>query len=199
MDAQDERVGRPARPTRTWRLSPWMAAALPAILLFAIAVVALFWPGGVPDVTGARAEAAGELLARSGYEVGTVTWEAPTQNDIERGYLGRVGTVMRQSPTGGTWARKGSRIDLVIAASQPSPEVLVPDVRGMALEAAQAELAGAGLRYSVSYWWDTATPSGHVSTQTPAGGSETSTGAVVRLGVAGRPGATGTATAPQAP
>ncbi len=61
----------------------------------------------VPRVTGRALSTAKRLIEEAGFTVGNVAWEVSTEYN--------VGIVMRQNPSAGSSAKKGSPINLVVA------------------------------------------------------------------------------------
>ena len=91
----------------------------------------------VPDVTGSTERSAESRLDRAGLLV-DVEEEASDADE---------GTVIRQSPAGGTEVDEGTRV--VITVSSGREEVAVPDVTGQTLRDARADLRDAGFRVQV--------------------------------------------------
>jgi serine/threonine-protein kinase len=116
----------------------------------------------VPNVTGKAEAAARQALERAGLTV-TVT----------RAYDDAVaaGSVVSQSPAGGTKARRGSAVALVV--SRGAPPVQVPNLRCMTRRQAEDALVAKGFRPEFS-------GSGkRVIDQEPAPGSQAPRGSVV--------------------
>jgi serine/threonine-protein kinase len=134
-------------------------------------------PVTVPDVEGLdRAAAQDELTAR-GLQVGLTHRETAAADP---------GTVLEQSPAGGTSTAPGSTVRLVVAKAVPQAEV--PDVTTEALtaDAARARLRAAGFavrerRRTVA----TAPEDGLVLAQTPGPGEDADRGSTVTI-VVGR-------------
>lgn len=61
----------------------------------------------VPRCIGKSLSSAKRIIVDNGFTVGNVTWEVSTEFN--------VGIIMRQRPSAGTMARKGSKVDLVVA------------------------------------------------------------------------------------
>jgi hypothetical protein len=86
------------------------------------------------------------------------------------------GTVTRQQPEAGSVLRTSESVTLWVSPGLGEGTVEVPDVRGLAFEAAAEALLGANL------WIDpTREVSGTITRQEPAAGTEVRTGAEVRL------------------
>jgi len=130
--------------------------------------------GTVPDVVGKTQDEAIKILADANFD-GQVTGEAPSTLP--------EGTVISQSPGGGSTVDLGSLISLIISNGQP-PKAQVPNVVGLPEQAARSVLSGAGFQISVSEV-PVADPSqdGLVLQQSPAPGSEVLAGATVSITV----------------
>jgi serine/threonine-protein kinase len=126
----------------------------------------------VPSVLGQSPTAAGASLARAGLNVGSTSQGCPAayQN----------GTVAAQNPGGGQNVQPNSSVSLVISNC-----VTVPGVVGQPAGSAQNQIANAGLTPTTTF--DTSCPNnaqaGNVDTQSPAGGSQISSGGTVTISV----------------
>ena len=144
-------------------------------------------PVHVPDVSGQRQSAAEAAIRSAGLTVGSVTPRSSTQPP---------GSVISQSPTGGTSAPAGSKVDLTIAQAPKPKEATVPDVVGKKEAAAVSLLEKAGFTPKTA-----TTPSteeakvGAVLEQSPAAGAHARKGATVTITV----GAAATTTTPTTP
>jgi cell division protein FtsI/penicillin-binding protein 2 len=87
----------------------------------------------VPDVRLLDLERAREVLARSGYGM-----TVPGGRSI-------AGRISAQSPGPGTPARRGTVVELRLAAATPDEGILVPDLRGLGLREALARLSGSAI------------------------------------------------------
>jgi eukaryotic-like serine/threonine-protein kinase len=87
----------------------------------------------VPDVTGLTRESAEARLRDGGLEVATDEQESDESE----------GTVISQSPAGGTSVSRGETVTIVVSTGRP--QVSVPDVIGLGEERATARLGAAGL------------------------------------------------------
>jgi beta-lactam-binding protein with PASTA domain/predicted Ser/Thr protein kinase len=141
----------------------------------------------VPDVTGQGRDSAHAELSAAGFPV----------TDAEQESSAPPGTVLSQSPGGGTSVTKGTTVRLVIATAKPEAaakaedkatpfpvddRVSVPNVTGQDRDAAVSALDGAGLRSSVSTKKvDSADQDGKVLSQSPGGGSKLKRGGAVKL------------------
>lgn len=126
----------------------------------------------VPSVIGQTQSAAESEITSAGLQV-SVSEEESDQTP---------GTVIRQSPDGGTEVEKGTSVSIVVAKAPT--QVTVPDVTGQDQSAAATELSGAGLTVVINEQ-EVATPGedGVVLDQTPGGGTEVKKGARVTLTV----------------
>jgi serine/threonine-protein kinase len=127
----------------------------------------------VPDVLGESQTAAEAALTGAGLEVGTISTRVSTQS---------AGSVLAQSPSGGTSLPSGSRVSLTVA--QAPSEVTVPNVVGEGEAAAAAALGAAGLTPKIATL-KTSEPSqvGVVLKQRPVGGHRARKGSTVTLTV----------------
>lgn len=90
----------------------------------------------VPDVTGETPEDARELLAASGFKLGTETPVASGK---------RKGTIVEQTPEAGTMAERGTTVVNVTVSDGSLVKVKVPYLIGKPLDEAKALIEGAGL------------------------------------------------------
>lgn len=95
--------------------------------------------GTVPDVVNKSFASAKYLIESYGYVVGDVT---PENNELPKD------VVISQTPEGGTEAKPGARIDLVVSQGKAVEQVPMPELRGKNIEAAKSELLKAGLTIS---------------------------------------------------
>lgn len=124
-----------------------------------------------PEVTGKDQNEAIRSLQAAGLQVGAITQQA---NDAPSG------TVVAQSPKGGTEVEKGSSVSLVI--SQGPKSIQVQKVVGMTRAQATSTLAKDGFKVSIQ----TCSPStpaqeGVVVSQDPPAGGEADKGSSVKL------------------
>ena len=132
----------------------------------------------VPDVVGQAQAAAEAAITGAGLTVGAVTTQSSDTVPS--------GSVISQSPVGGSKATPGDAVSLVVSTG-PAP-VTVPDVVGLTQGAAEAAITGAGLTVgSVSTQSSDTVPSGAVISQTPIGGASALPGDAVSLVVSTGP------------
>jgi len=125
-----------------------------------------------PDVVGMTQSAAVSAITSSGLTVGTVTHD----------YSDTIpaGSVISQSPVGGTAAPVGSAVSIVVSLGQS----VVPNVVEMTLSEAMAAIASEGLTIgSISYRYDAVRPRREVIAQEPATGIVVPVGSGVKLTV----------------
>lgn len=89
--------------------------------------------GSVPDVVGLDAEKAVSIMQKCGYQT---TLKGKKDDDFQ------AGTIMKQSVSGGTQAKKGTEIQLTVCLG--TDKLIVPYVIGMTEGEAKAELKSAG-------------------------------------------------------
>jgi eukaryotic-like serine/threonine-protein kinase len=140
----------------------------------------------VPDTTGQSRTAAEASLTTAGLAVGTVTQEASSTQS--------PGTVLSQSPPGGSSLRAGGKVNLTVAKAPV--EAVVPDVVGQTETQAAAALGRAG--FSPKMVSETTTEPAQVGVvikQTPSAGGRARKGATVTIAV----GVLGVQTTPTGP
>ncbi|MFN2588903.1 MAG: PASTA domain-containing protein [Actinomycetota bacterium] len=95
---------------------------------------------GIPEVVGEKAEKALKILQKAGFEPIAVPVYS---NDVP------LGVVVYTTPSGGSSAPEGSRVDVAVSQGPKYDELTMPDVRGMTIEAATERLERLGLRVHV--------------------------------------------------
>ena len=126
----------------------------------------------VPEVTGQSRDAASAALAAVGLRVAT------TEQESSRA----AGTVLAQTPRGGTAVDPGSVVTITVARAPR--QATVPEVTGRGLSAARSALRQAGLSASVSREdVSDRSDNGTVIAQDPAGGTKVRPGSTVNLTV----------------
>jgi serine/threonine-protein kinase len=115
----------------------------------------------VPDVRGMSQSGASQALEAVNLTAGTIL----------QGYSRKIdeGQVMRSNPKIGTPLKPGTAVSLTI--SQGPEPVVVPDVRGMTLEQAQAALTATGLRPRTVEQFDESVEFGRVISTNPGDAS----------------------------
>jgi len=143
------------------------------LVLLLLAVTALAAGCGivVSDVKGIGLEDARASLAAAGFRVGAVSFDEESNAP--------KGTVIKQSPEGGTRADKGTSVSLVLAGTPP---VATPDLSGMTKDEAVSALQTLGLHLGdVSESFYATTPLGIIASQSPVPGSESDKGGAVAV------------------
>ena len=92
----------------------------------------------VPDLAGLPAAEARARLGRVNLRIGAL--------EPQDTAAGTEGTVLRQSPPPGTRVPPGSAVRLWIARPRPVQDVVVPDLRGLSMEAARGLIDGTELQ-----------------------------------------------------
>jgi beta-lactam-binding protein with PASTA domain len=132
----------------------------------------------VPRVVGMDKDQAVSELEGAGFET-TISRRQSSAEDS--------GVVLDQTPDGGQSAKRGSEVRLVVGAST----VQVPQVVGLTLAEAQAELDSAGLGIGSQNEFPNQAPEGQVVEQSLQPGTAVSQGTTVDLGVSSGPGNSG--------
>ncbi|MEP7022814.1 MAG: Stk1 family PASTA domain-containing Ser/Thr kinase [Actinomycetota bacterium] len=91
----------------------------------------------VPDVTGQKEQDAADNLQNAGFNVGTITTDPAASQP--------TGTVIKQTPPGGSSAKPGTSVSLVLSGGG----VTVPPVIGQTTAAAEQTLSSANLTFIV--------------------------------------------------
>jgi beta-lactam-binding protein with PASTA domain/predicted Ser/Thr protein kinase len=131
-------------------------------------------PVKVPDLVGQSQSAAESTLSNAGLQLGAVTKRTSASQP--------PGTVLAQSPKGGSSVKAESKVNLTVA--QAPKEIAVPNVVGQSQTLALVTLGQAGFKPKVTSV-ATAEPSqvGIVLRQTPAAGAQAPKGSVVTIAV----------------
>ena len=126
-----------------------------------------------PNVIGqTQSGAQGSITA-----AGLIVFSIATQNDAAV-----AGTVISQSPVGGTSVALGSAVALVVSLGPANSTV--PNVVGLTQAAASTAITGAGLTVGTITTANSATvPAGNVISQNPVGGTSVAPGSAVALTV----------------
>jgi beta-lactam-binding protein with PASTA domain/tRNA A-37 threonylcarbamoyl transferase component Bud32 len=124
----------------------------------------------VPPLVGSSIDQARRTLA----ELDLAVRIAPGRYDDRP-----AGTVLAQRPAPGTELERGATV--VLIPSQGPPPVPVPDLAGLSLEEARAELARAGLEAEVRRVWHDRVPEGRVVRQSPTATSTLPEGSAVEV------------------
>lgn len=160
---------------RQSRLAWGLTAA--ALLIGAALFFAFTRSATVPNVVGLTQAQAQDAVSAAGFRVGSVTTSESAS--------AAPGSVIAQTPASGETARKGSAVDLVLAAGPAL--VAVPDVVGKPESAAVAALKEAGLASSVATAFSDTAAAGAVLAATPGAGERVPAGTTVGLTVSAGP------------
>ena len=127
----------------------------------------------VPSVVGKSEQDAEQALSQAGFNVGKITTDSTSTEP--------AGTVLQQSPGGGSQAKPGTSVDLTVSGGA----VKVPSVVGESVTAAISSLSQAGLTYTTVTVTQPGVPPGVVVSQTPGAGSTVPPQTQVTLSVTG--------------
>jgi beta-lactam-binding protein with PASTA domain len=128
----------------------------------------------VPNVTGAGEQGAASALSRAGLQ-SNIEFKNSSQSS---------GTVIGESPRGGSHAKKGSTVTLVVSSGPAS--VTVPNVNGQSSANAESALIAKGFNVSTNYKHASATQ-GTVIGESPGAGESVAKGSTVILTVSSGP------------
>jgi serine/threonine-protein kinase len=128
----------------------------------------------IPNVVGKSDDEAQQELEDAGFEVKRETDDSSDQP---------VGTVLDQTPNGGTSAKPGTEVTLVVASEPDVQLVDVPDVEGQSFETARQSLQNLGLNVREEQE-ESDQPEGTVLKQNPSAGSRVPPGEEITLTVA---------------
>ena len=133
----------------------------------------------VPNVVGLTQAAATTSITGAGLVLGTVTQQSSSTV--------AVGKVISETPAAGTQASTGSAVNLVVSSGPV--QVAVPNVVGLTQAAATTSITGAGLILgTVTQQSSSTVAAGKViSEETPAAGTQVSSGSAVNLVVSSGP------------
>jgi len=133
----------------------------------------------VPSVAGKTQADASKAITDAGFTVTTVNSDS---DKVAKG------SVVEQSPVGGTTAPKGSTVTLVISnGPPPAQNATVPNVVGMSNADAQKALTAAGLKVIVAKNPDATVPPDHVVAQLPSAGDSVAPGTSVGIVISNGP------------
>ncbi len=125
----------------------------------------------VPNVKGMTQQDASQTLSEGNLETGQIL------QDYSRKWP--QGQVMRVDPSVGTPLKKGTAVSLTISMG-PEP-VVVPDVRNLSLDQAQATLSASGFRTSTTEQFDDTIGFGKVISTEPSNGTTAYRGDKIRI------------------
>jgi eukaryotic-like serine/threonine-protein kinase len=154
----------------------WMWVGIAAAVVVALGLAWFFLAGDqaqVPNVAGMKSADAVRALENAGFKLGTTT-QSKDSTMVP-------GSVISQIPAGGTKAKKGTAVDLTVAAA---PALIpVPDVKSREASAAAEEIKAAGLVAAPYSDYSTASPAGTVFGQIPLAGEQVAPGTTIALGI----------------
>lgn len=127
----------------------------------------------VPDLKGMTRDEAQEALNELG--LGGVYGGERESSDYP------AGQVIDQTPSAGSSVAKNTKVTYIISKEAQKDQVRVPDVSGMSLSGALAELSSVGLVYTSEYITSSSVTSGSVVYSDPAAGSIVDAGSSVKL------------------
>ncbi len=171
-------------PARIWH--DFMSAAVAGLPVESFPPPPPEKAGTVPTVVGMMQDAAEQALAEANFTA--------VATEVDSSEL--AGTVVAQSPDGGTTATLGTAVNLSVSNGKGPPVVKVPNVVGESMQQARQDLEAAGFKVKVEHR-DVTDPlqDGVVVDQNPAGDSEAPKGSTVvivvgKLGPGPSPGPT---------
>ncbi len=164
------------------RSKAWVGVLL-ALLAIAVIAAAFFFlssggtPVAVPDVVGQQQAAAQQVITAAGLEVGTITNVPSTTVE--------AGEVTSQTPSPGTEAKEGSKVDLVVAGK--SEGVKVPSLVGLTKDQAEKQATDAGLTSTSIEVYSATVAKGLVVNQSPQANAVVQPGTEIALQVSKGP------------
>ena len=169
-----DETGEPEPPRRGW--GPWLWGVLAVLLIAAAAAAAYFLSRpktvAVPAVTGLQLSNARTILQNAGFQVPASPTQVPNAKP--------AGTVISETPKGGSRADKGSAITLTVSKGQGN--VLIPSVQGESKATAIRQLKRAGLKVSrVAAQPSSRFPPGQATSTSPAAAKSVPHGTPVTL------------------
>ncbi|HIU25541.1 MAG TPA: Stk1 family PASTA domain-containing Ser/Thr kinase [Candidatus Copromorpha excrementigallinarum] len=134
--------------------------------------------GTVPNLVGEDREDAESLLEAAGFTLGSVTEEASDE---------AAGTILRQDPSSGSEAEKGSAVNIVVSDGSRA-QASVPYLIGRTVSDARSALANAGLQLGeISYDYSNTYAEGEVMWQQYDANAQLDRGTSVRIRVSRGP------------
>lgn len=134
--------------------------------------------GSVPDLTGSMESEAQATLEAAGFTLGDTKYEASEEEK---------GTIIRQSPDGGTNAEKGSKVTIYVSDGSKS-KAIMPYLVGKTIGDAKSALSNAGLKMGdQSYDYSTTYAEGEVMWQQYDANAQLDKGTTVRVRVSRGP------------
>ena len=134
--------------------------------------------GSVHNLTGSMESEAQATLEAAGFTLGDIKYEASEEEK---------GTIIRQSPEGGTNAEKGSKVTIYVSDGSQS-KAIMPYLVGKTIGDAKSALSNAGLKMgSPSYDYSTTYAEGEVMWQQYDANAQLDKGTTVRVRVSKGP------------
>jgi eukaryotic-like serine/threonine-protein kinase len=173
----DEAAVAAAEEDRRRRRRRWIIAGVLCALLAAVAIFALTRPDriNVPSVLDRDVDQAELVLEDAGFEVAVDAVPSNAERD----------TVLEQDPRAGEEAEEGSTVTLTVSTGPGEAEV--PDVIGLPVREAVAELRDAEFRFEEERQPSDQVPEGDVISTDPRPGEEARVGSIVTLVVSNGP------------
>ncbi|HZK75433.1 MAG TPA: PASTA domain-containing protein [Candidatus Kapabacteria bacterium] len=174
------------RPRRKWRWPVVLLVVLAAIVLFIVMLDKLIMPwyvqrgsvATVPQVVGAKTDAAVQTLKDAGYE--------PIQYEVRFDDKAPEGTIIRQTPEAGEETKPGRKVYLIISGGKEMASV--PALLGKSLRDAKMLLIKSSMSIgNVAYAYTDSAANGTVFQQTPVPGTKTSANTLVGVTVSEGP------------
>ncbi|WP_276941963.1 Stk1 family PASTA domain-containing Ser/Thr kinase [Ferrimicrobium acidiphilum] len=175
------------QPKRRHRVWPWILLLIIILLLAAAGIIfgkkllasharpkPTVTTVLVPNVTGAGEQGATSALTRAGLQ-SNIQFRNSSQSS---------GTVIGESPRGGSRAKKGSTVTLLVSSGPAS--VTVPNVKGQSSATAESTLLAKSFNVSTNYKHASASQ-GTVIGESPAAGQSVAKGSTVILTVSSGP------------
>ncbi|MHB1733911.1 MAG: Stk1 family PASTA domain-containing Ser/Thr kinase [Ferrimicrobium acidiphilum] len=175
------------QPKRRHRVWPWILLLIIILLLAAAGIIfgkkllasharpkPTVTTVLVPNVTGAGEQGATSALTRAGLQ-SNIQFRNSSQSS---------GTVIGESPRGGSRAKKGSTVTLLVSSGPAS--VTVPNVKGQSSATAESTLLAKSFNVSTNYKRASASQ-GTVIGESPAAGQSVAKGSTVILTVSSGP------------
>jgi beta-lactam-binding protein with PASTA domain len=132
----------------------------------------------VPNVVGAKKDAALQTLTAAGYE--------PIQYENRFDDKAPEGTIIRQTPEGGEETKPGRKVYLIVSGGKEMASV--PDLRGKSLRDAKMLMIKSNMSIGkIDYAYSDSAANGMVFAQTPWPGTKTSASAEVSVTVSQGP------------
>jgi beta-lactam-binding protein with PASTA domain len=128
----------------------------------------------VPNVVGSTQSQAENALSNLGLSVSVTS---------ENSDSAAAGTVISQTPAGGTKVDEGATVTLKVSLGPAVTQVTAPDVVGRTQAEAEAALTGLGLTVSVTTEHSDSVAAGTVLSQAPAAGTKVDEGTAVAIKV----------------